>query len=144
MDTELTVEMVARMVRDLTPEQRARVVHCKRAEYDIYIGDAVPSQGYPRPSGWHNPYHCSSADKADPEKVKESVRKYTAYVLELLRTGELTQDMLESTLGGKRLGCWCRTPGTDKLCHGLVLVAFVDSFCSLAPRRSTTGLLRPR
>ncbi len=124
---DLTVDDVARLVKVLTPEQRARVVHVDDG-YDIYIGDAVPSRGFIRASGWYNPFHCTSQDKKDPAKMRASVRKYTEYLLKRMRDGVLSQDALESTLGGQRLGCWCRKRGTDTVCHGLVLVALCDRY----------------
>ena len=123
----LTVEDVARLVKNLTPQQRARVVHVSHSDSDVYIGDAVPSRGFEQ-SIWSNQFHCSSKDKADPEKVKASVRTYTEWLLDQINTGEMTIECIQRSLGGRRLGCWCRKgDGQDtKLCHGLVLVALMD------------------
>ncbi len=77
----------------------ARVVHCKRESYDVYIG---------RPSTWGNPYEIGK--DGDRETV---IRKYREY---LLSNPTLVAQLPE--LEGKTLGCWC----APKACHGDVLV----------------------
>jgi len=74
------------------------VVHCKRAEYDVYIG---------RPSKWGNPF---SIGKDGPRE--DVINKYYQY---LLKNKSLMSDLPE--LKGKILGCWC----SPKECHGDVL-----------------------
>lgn len=81
----------------------ARVVHCKKADYDVYIG---------RPSKWGNPYVVGK--DGDREKV---IRMYEEY---LLGRKDLMNSLWE--LRGKTLGCWCR----PKACHGDVLAFFAD------------------
>ena len=74
------------------------VVHCKRAEYDVYIG---------RPSRWGNPFQIGRDGTRD-----EVIARYERWVLE--------QPELLAALGelkGKTLGCWC----APKRCHGDVL-----------------------
>ena len=74
------------------------VVHCKKSEYDVYIG---------RPSKWGNPFEIGPDGTRD-----EVIAKY--------RTWIQTQPELMAALPelqGKRLGCWC----SPKACHGDVL-----------------------
>lgn len=71
-----------------------RVVHCKREQYDVYIGR--PASGL-KGSIWGNPFKIGRDGTRE-----EVIAKYREYVLgkpELLR-------QLES-LRGKVLGCWC-------------------------------------
>ncbi|MHA2281538.1 MAG: DUF4326 domain-containing protein [Promethearchaeota archaeon] len=79
-----------------------RVVHCKRADYDVYIG---------RPSKWGNPFSLGK----DGDRT-EVIEKYKDY---LRSRPDLIEDARKE-LRGKTLGCWC----SPQLCHGDVL-AFV-------------------
>ena len=75
------------------------VVHCKRNEYDVYIG---------RPGPWGNPFQIGEDGTRE-----EVVEKYAEWVLtqpELVAT-------IQIELKGKILGCWC----APKLCHGYIL-----------------------
>jgi hypothetical protein len=78
---------------------KTTVVHCRRDEYDIYIG---------RPSRWGN---CFVLGK-DGSRF-EVIDKYREWI-------KTQPDLLASIeeLRGKRLGCWC----SPKLCHGHVLL----------------------
>ena len=115
--TKLTVDDVARLVRDLTPAQKARVVHVHHAAYDTYIGRRC---GTLAASKWCNIF------RLDRESERRHVlRQYTDHLLAATR---LLADLHE--LRGKTLGCWCRKPGHDVLCHGLVLVALCDALGS--------------
>lgn len=89
---------------DCRIERSAKVVHCKRAKYDVYIG---------RPSKWGNPFAIGKDGSRE-----EVIRKYKNYVL-------ANRDLLKalSELKGKVLGCWCK----PKACHGDVLVRLVNS-----------------
>lgn len=79
-----------------------KVVHCKKEQYDIYIG---------RPSKWGNPFVIGK----DGDR-NEVVEKYKTYILK----SELLKDIEE--LRGKILGCWCK----PAKCHGDVLVEILD------------------
>ena len=79
------------------------VVHCKRDEYDVYVG---------RPSRWGNPYHVG----VDGSRAKV-IAKYEAWLLEQVATGDITLEDL-ADLEGKRLACWC----APLICHAAVLV----------------------
>ena len=89
-----------------------RVVHCKRAKHDVYIG---------RPSKWGNPFAIPRGyDRvADPDGI---LAKYEAYVRGNPR---LMADLHE--LRGKVLGCWC----APQACHGDVLVRMADEESNL-------------
>ena len=81
-----------------------RVVHCKREQYDVYIG---------RPSVWGNPFRVGRDGTRD-----DVVTKYEAW----LRTQpELMAQLPE--LRGKTLGCWCK----PLPCHGDVLARVAGS-----------------
>ena len=77
-----------------------KVVHCKKQNYDVYIG---------RPSKWGNPFtigrHGTREDVI--EKYREWITKGDGQYL--------LKDIHE--LKGKVLGCWC----FPKACHGEVL-----------------------
>jgi|TARA_Y100000310_G_C20700285_1_gene829069 hypothetical protein len=81
----------------------AKVVHCRREEYDIYIG---------RPSKWGNPF--SIGIDGDRKTVVEK------YIQWLKNQPELLKALPE--LRGKTLGCWCK----PKLCHGDILIKMAE------------------
>lgn len=111
----MTVDDVARLVKQLTPEQKARAVHVRHAKFDIYIGREMP--GYAG-SIWQNPYPLRNESQR-----RAVLRQFTTNFLK-------QEDLLTQLwrLEGKVLGCWCRRPGHDVLCHGLILVALADHF----------------
>lgn len=76
-----------------------RIVHCKKAPYDVYIG---------RPSKWGNPYVIGLDGTRE-----EVIQKYEEHV----RSSKILMRALPS-LAGKTLGCWC----PPKPCHGDVLI----------------------
>lgn len=76
----------------------ARVVHCKRAPYDVYIG---------RPSKWGNPFVIGK--DGDRARVIQKYREW------LIQQPNLMAALPE--LKGKTLGCWC----SPQACHGDVL-----------------------
>lgn len=81
----------------------AGVVHCKKDEFDVYIG---------RPSKWGNPFVMGK--DGDRETV---VKKYKEW---LLKQPKLMAQLHE--LRGKVLGCWC----APQACHGDVLVELAN------------------
>lgn len=81
----------------------SRVVHCKKEEYDVYIG---------RPSKWGNPYQIGVHGTRE-----EVIQKYREMIL---GNEKLLAALPE--LRGKVLGCWC----SPLACHGDVLVELVD------------------
>jgi hypothetical protein len=89
----------------------ARVVHCKREPYDVYIGRAVPRHGLPR-SKWANE-QCHLARNATDTERRACIERYRTW---LLSQPDLLAALPE--LEGKVLGCWCKPAA----CHGDVLV----------------------
>ena len=85
---------------------KTEVVHCKREDYDVYIG---------RGSKWGNPFIIGK--DGNREEVIEKYRKYI-----IMRKPDLL-DCLEE-LEGQRLGCYC----APKACHGDVLVDLIKCF----------------
>lgn len=79
--------------------KRMRVVHCKKEDYDVYIG---------RSSKWGNPYRIGKHGTR-----KEVIEKYRKWIL---RQPKLLNSLDE--ICGKVLGCWC----VPKACHGQVLI----------------------
>ena len=78
------------------------VVHCKKSEYDVYIG---------RPSKWGNPFAIGEHGTR-----KEVIELYEEYIR---KNEKLMADIME--LDGKVLGCFCK----PSACHGDVLVKLV-------------------
>lgn len=91
------------------------VVHCKKEEYDVYIG---------RPSKWGNPF-THLQDKSTKAQFivatrEEAIEKYREWIL---KQPELLNDLKE--LKGKTLGCWCK----PQACHGDILVELINTHC---------------
>jgi len=82
----------------------ARIVHCKKEPYDIYIG---------RPSKWGNPFQIGKDGTRD-----EVIEKFRNWIL---TQPNLLKDLHE--IKGKTLGCWCK----PKSCHGDVLVELIET-----------------
>jgi hypothetical protein len=83
--------------------QKTRVVHCKKSDFDIYVG---------RPSKWGNPFEIGKDGTR-----KEVIEKYRKHIL---NSPDLMNDLHE--LDGKTLGCWCH----PLPCHGDVLVELLS------------------
>lgn len=82
---------------------KTRVVHCRKAKYDVYIGC---------PSKWGNPFKLEKGGDR-----KEVLAKYKAWLMEQV---DLLAELHE--LRGKVLGCWCK----PHLCHGDVLAELAN------------------
>jgi len=80
-----------------------KVVHCKKEEYDVYIG---------RGSKWGNPFIIGIHGNRD-----EVISKYEMYIMD---NKNLINQLPE--LRGKTLGCWCK----PKACHGDILKIMVE------------------
>jgi hypothetical protein len=97
---------------------KAKVVHCKKEPYTVYIG---------RPSKWGNPYsHKPGAISPGTtvyrvESREDAVHLYEKYIRYLLEEGLMEWAELEE-LEGEVLGCWCK----PKACHGDVLVKLLE------------------
>ena len=86
------------------------VVHCKRDEYDVYIG---------RPSEWGNPFRIGVDGNRD-----EVIQKFRDY---FNSWSEEKKSQMVRELRGKRLGCWC----SPAPCHGDILVEYIASTAGL-------------
>lgn len=80
------------------------VVHCKRAQFDVYVG---------RPTRWGNPFVIGR----DGSRA-QVIAKYEAW----LREQPELMDAL-SELRGKVLACWC----APQPCHADVLVRLANT-----------------
>jgi len=87
-----------------------RVVHCKKEEFDVYIG---------RGSVWGNPYSHREGTLAEHivGSRSEAIQKYEEY---LMSNEDLMRRLPE--LKGKVLGCWCK----PKSCHGDILLKYAN------------------
>jgi len=87
-----------------------KVVHCKREEFDVYIG---------RGSRWGNPYSHKVGTLAEHVvgSRTEAIQKFEEY---LLSNEELMASLPD--LKGKILGCWCK----PKSCHGDILLRYAN------------------
>jgi hypothetical protein len=81
-----------------------RVVHCKKDQFDIYIG---------RPGPFGNPFVIGRDGNR-----QEVIRKYREWIV---NQPDL-MDRIEE-LRGKVLGCWC----SPEPCHGDVLVELLTT-----------------
>ena len=89
----------------------ARVVHCMRESYDVYIGRANRRYRLAA-SPWANPYR--EGRDGDRERV---IAKYEDW----LRSQPALMAALPE-LRGKVLGCWC----APEPCHGDVLLRLAN------------------
>ncbi len=117
---------VARLVKGMTPEQRARVVHVDEVNLDnpkvIYIGRANRKRGLPA-SSFANPFPLPEGKQWDQAERKACLRKFTEAVL--AQPGYV--DFFAPILTGKTLACFCRDRNhPNALCHGLVLLAISE------------------
>lgn len=81
-----------------------KVVNCRNASYDIYIG---------RPSKWGNPFTISSRCSRE-----QAIQCYKEWILS---QPWLTEGLHE--IKGKTLGCWCK----PQACHGDYLAELADA-----------------
>jgi hypothetical protein len=102
-----------------------QVVHCKRENYDIYIGRAPGEKGK-----WGNPYthkEGTTAEFVKPTRA-EAIEAYRDYILN--GKGKHLLDDLDE-LEGKVLGCWCGSytiEDKDNLrCHGQILLELIHT-----------------
>lgn len=87
-----------------------KVVHCKKEEFDVYVG---------RGSKWGNPYSHKEGTLAEHVvgSRREAIEKFEEYLLS-------NEDLMSSLheLKGKTLGCWCK----PKSCHGEILLKYAN------------------
>ena len=96
------------------------VVHCKRSDYDVYIG---------RPDKWGNPFIVGVHGTRG-----YCVDQHIKWIDRMIKgpNGEVPPSKAEikAELKGKRLGCWC---SDDQRCHG-------DYLATIANRNLAKGL----
>lgn len=90
----------------------ARVVHCQRDPYDLYIGRG-PDPRSGEPGRWGNPFRIG--EDGDREQV---IERYRSWLWRQIKAGEVDLADL-AALHGKVLGCWC----APQPCHGEVLAS---------------------
>ena len=91
-----------------------RVVHVRKAPFEIYIGRAIAEF---HESIWANPFRIELGCGRDCVCDKYEAHVRTRSDL-MARLGELR---------GKTLGCWCKDKnGKGKRCHGDTLVKLVE------------------
>lgn len=95
-----------------------RVVHCKREQYDVYIG---------RPSKWQNIFSHKKDSAAEylVSSREESLELFEAWLMEHPDAEQLRRDIGE--LKGKVLGCWC---APKHRCHGEILMKLAERAAS--------------
>lgn len=96
----------------------AKVVHCKKEPYDVYIG---------RPSKWGNPFNIC------PKRTRERAiaefkhwilgDDYDAQCLRAHHPNPPTVKEIKAALKGKVLGCWC----APQACHGDILLEIANA-----------------
>jgi hypothetical protein len=91
-----------------------RVVHCKRNNYDVYIGRGKdPQTGIL--GKWGNPFKIGMTYQGKVLTREDAIEAYRDWILYPDQGVELQKDLHE--LRGKILGCWCK----PKACHGDIL-----------------------
>lgn len=88
-----------------------KVVHCKKAPYDVYIG---------RGSKFGNPYSHKEGTSAAwvVETREDAIRLYEEWI----RSQPELMAAAKKELKGKILGCWC----SPLACHGDVLIKIAN------------------
>jgi hypothetical protein len=94
-----------------------RVVHCRKEDYDVYIGRGKGSK-------WGNPFTHIQDKTTLAECIVESRSQAISAYRKWITEGDgqhLLNDLHE--LEDKTLGCWCK----PKSCHGDVLVELINN-----------------
>lgn len=103
--TNPSVDSPTATVSQTVNKTKTQVVHCKKSNYDVYIG---------RPSDWGNPFVIGKdGDRADV------IRKYRNWIM---RQPDLLA-RVKKELQGQRIACWCK----PEACHGDVLAEIADA-----------------
>ena len=98
-----------------------RVVHVRRDTFDLYVGRAMPRQGFAG-SVYGNPFHVLR----DRSNLAVVLAQYESY----LRANPSLLDALDA-LRDLTLGCWCAPKGGIGLddpvvCHGQILLKLIE------------------
>lgn len=103
--TNAPANVVTTISSSTTNRPRTQVVHCKKSNYDVYIG---------RPSDWGNPFVIGKDGDRD-----DVIRKYRNWIM---RQPDLLS-RAKKELRGQRIACWCK----PEACHGDVLAEIADA-----------------
>ncbi|CAF0757187.1 unnamed protein product [Rotaria sp. Silwood1] len=104
-NTNKSANVTSSVVSQTTNKPRTIVVHCKKSNYDVYIG---------RPSDWGNPFVIGKdGDRADV------IQKYRSWIM---RQPDLLA-RAKKELRGQRIACWCK----PEACHGDILAEIADT-----------------
>ncbi|UJR35680.1 hypothetical protein I4U23_028430 [Adineta vaga] len=104
-NSSTTNEVPITSTSQITNKFKTQVVHCKKSNYDVYIG---------RPSDWGNPFVIGKdGDRSDV------IRKYRNWIM---RQPDLLA-RIKPELHGQRIACWCK----PEACHGDVLAELADA-----------------
>ncbi|CAF0871380.1 unnamed protein product [Rotaria sp. Silwood1] len=104
-NTNKSANVTSSVVSQTTNKPRTIVVHCKKSNYDVYIG---------RPSDWGNPFVIGKdGDRADV------IEKYRSWIM---RQPDLLA-RAKKELRGQRIACWCK----PEACHGDILAEIADT-----------------
>lgn len=103
------------------------VVHCKRDEYDVYVGRGKGSK-------WGNPFSHKEGTAAQfrVESREEAIAAHRRWLWAQIKSGEVSLEEL-AELRGKRLGCWC---APYHACHAENLVAAAEWAAEELERRA--------
>jgi hypothetical protein len=96
-----------------TSKWKHMVVHCKKRQYDVYIGRPNPTVGGSQTGEWGNPFKIS--DDMSRADVIDAYRNWINERPELI-------EKAKRELKGKVLACWC----SPKACHGDVLAEIAN------------------
>ncbi|CAF2527720.1 unnamed protein product [Rotaria sp. Silwood2] len=103
-NTNTSADVSSNVIPETTNKPRTQVVHCRKSNYDVYIG---------RPSDWGNPFVIGrDGDRADV------IRKYRSWIM---RQPDLLA-RAKKELRGRRIACWCK----PEACHGDILAEIAD------------------
>ncbi len=98
-----------------TSAKKTFVVHCKKMDYDVYIGRT--NKGY----HFGNPFRIQEG-----QTRRQVIQQYHDWLLDPDTSiePERRQWILDNIhlLSGKVLGCWCK----PKECHGDVLIKIIE------------------
>jgi hypothetical protein len=86
---------------------KTEVVHCKRDNFDVYIG---------RPSMFGNPFYMQK--ESDREEVISKYKKY--FETRIQRDAQFRTSV--EALRGKKIACYC----SPKKCHGDIIANYLN------------------
>jgi hypothetical protein len=108
----LSADTIHKGIAPGVPQQTA-VVHCKRDEFDVYIGKV---NGAKRTKGYLPESKFANRSGGDYESYfRKKLRDEPGFAAEVMK------------LHSKRLGCWCKGTSRDfSKCHGHIIAGWLD------------------